>query len=231
MCIEAAEVKDIAYGLGAVLCGVAPVERFVETPPGHHPRDLLAGCRSVIVLACEWPPDLLDVTTNEYTEARNNMAAKLDALAQRMAARLCERGLTTLSKRSMGSTRLEEDGRYRDSLSLKHAAVLAGLGKIGKNTLLINERYGNMIWMSAVLTTEELEGDPLAKYDVCPDGCRRCIKACPVGALGGDWMKQQTCYDHAYRTENGRIDSKEEAILCNTCRVICPRCQGIRGER
>lgn len=230
MIIDAKAVKEMAYELGANLCGIAPVERFSGAPAGHHPTDLLAGCRSVIVLACEWPHDAVDVTTIAYTMTRDNMAVKLNTLAERLAKQLSERGLITLCKWSMGSTRLEEDGRYRDLLSLKHAAMLAGLGNIGKNTLLINEQYGNMIWMSAVLTTAELEGDPLSMYEVCPAGCQRCVKACPVGALGGAWMKQTACFDHAYRSENGRIDDKDEVILCNTCRVTCPFHLGIRKK-
>lgn len=230
MRIDSAFVKEMAYALGADLCGIAPVDRFTGVPVGHHPLDLLPGCRSVIVMACEWPSDAVDVTTIAYTQMRDSMAVKLNLLAERMAKQLSRIGLTTFCKKSMGSTRLEEDGRYRDLLSLKHAAMLAGLGKIGKNTLLINEQYGNMIWLSAVLTTEELEYDPLAAYEVCPVVCQRCIKACPVGALGGEMMKQQTCYGHAYQTVSGRIDSKEEIIVCNTCRIVCPYHLGIRSN-
>src|SRR5690606_27940466 len=127
-------------------------------------------------------------------------------------------------KRSMGPCKWDGDGRYRDTLSLKHAAVLAGLGKIGRNTLLINDRFGNMLWMSAVLADAYIPPDPLAAYSACLPGCRKCVQACPVRALDSIWMQQQRCYDYAYRSLNGAInsDSCDEHIACNTCRVICP---------
>ena len=50
------------------------------------------------------------------------------------------------------------DGRKEQFgyISLKHAAEIAGLGVIGKNYLLTNPQYGNLIWLSAILTNAEL---------------------------------------------------------------------------
>jgi len=50
---------------------------------------------------------------------------------------------------------------------LKHAAVRAGLGRMGKNTLLVNDRLGNMLWLGAILIDQELAEDALANYDAC----------------------------------------------------------------
>ncbi len=43
-------------------------------------------------------------------------------------------------------------GRWRNIVSAKHCAVAAGLGRIGKNTLVVTPEYGNMVWLNAVLT-------------------------------------------------------------------------------
>ncbi len=231
MALQSTDVKRIAAELGADLCGIASADRFVAAPKGHHPRDLFPDCRSVIVLACEFPHDALDVTSFEYTRARNAMAEEMDALAGRLAARLEVLGAAVFTKRSMGPCKWDEDGRYRDTLSLKHAAVLAGLGKIGRNTLLINDRFGNMVWLSAVLVDADLAPDPLAAYNACLPGCRKCVQACPVRALDSIWMQQQRCYDYAYRSTSGAINSasSDERIVCNTCRVICPHAFGINA--
>ena len=49
------EVKEIAYKLGAELCGIAGLDRFSDAPEGYHPRDVWPGCRSVISFACRFP--------------------------------------------------------------------------------------------------------------------------------------------------------------------------------
>ncbi len=42
------EIKEIAYSLGADLCGVACLERFENAPVGFHPLDVFPNCKSVI---------------------------------------------------------------------------------------------------------------------------------------------------------------------------------------
>jgi epoxyqueuosine reductase len=64
----------------------------------------------------------------------------------------------------------------------KRFGQLAGLGSIGKNTLLINQRFGSWIFLAALLTTAELVYDRPAAADCCGT-CRACLDACPNGAL------------------------------------------------
>jgi epoxyqueuosine reductase QueG len=216
-------VKQAATSLGADLCGIAPADTFSGAPKGHHPRDIVPKCKSVIVLACRFPLESMNGGPEIYTLVRNQMVKIMDVLAGALAKDLEPKGMLAVPKKSMGSCAWDESGRYRDTLSLKHAAVLAGLGKIGRNTLLINEKFGNMIWLSAVLTSLELRPDPPAAYEACIPGCKLCSKACPVSALATEFMEQQRCYDHAYSNDTGR-----EMISCWKCRKACPRYLGIK---
>ncbi|MCX8130483.1 MAG: epoxyqueuosine reductase [Clostridia bacterium] len=216
------DVKGISAKYGADLCGIASIDRFTTAPRGYHPCDILPSCKSVVVVACEFPRSSLSDPKN-YTQVRNQLVKKLDNMASLISKELKSRGTAAVAKRSIGPCEWDEDDRYRDDMSLIYAGVYAGLGKIGKNNLLINNKYGNMIWCSAVLTSEKLEADPLAEYEVCAKNCKICINSCPVGAIDGKLIKQLTCYDNAYTYRGGR-----QQIICWKCRTVCPNCFGIK---
>lgn len=90
--ISADDVKQLAYRLGANLCGIAPVERFQHAPRGFHPCDVLPECRSVIVLGATWPESSLEQGSAVYTMARDLMADKLDLMAKALALELQGKG-------------------------------------------------------------------------------------------------------------------------------------------
>ena len=95
---------------------------------------------------------------------------------------------------------------------------------LGKNTLLINEDYGNMIQIGAVLVAAVLPEDPIASYEACTTDCRLCLDSCPVGALDGKTVNQELCRPLSnYRTEKGYILKK-----CNLCRRVCPNALGLK---
>jgi len=102
-------------------------------------------------------------------------------------------------------------------ISMKHAAVLCGLGSIGKSSLLINPEYGNRLTIGAVLTDLELESDAL-QPDLCIDGCSRCVDSCPVQAIADRRVNQKLCRTNTYvKTARGF-----DTVDCNKCRVVCP---------
>lgn len=86
---------------------------------------------------------------------------------------------------------------------MKHAAVLAGLGRLGKSTLLLNRAYGNRSRSGVVLLNLPLEADPTAE-EVCLPGCRLCVDGCPAGAIEDGTVVQSRCRARAYIT-NARV--------------------------
>lgn len=223
--LTATDVKHLARELGADLCGVAPVERFAGAPEGFHPRDVLPECRAVVVLGCGFLRNSVRAaSTIPYTDVRNHLTRRMDDLAIRLCYALEARDVPALPVNAIGPTEWDaRTGKSRGILSLKHAAELAGLGRIGRNTLLVNDRWGNMLWLSAVLVAAPLAGDAPAAYATCPDGCRACLDACPVGALDGVSMDQKKCWEYAFGTHHGG----EWRIKCHTCRSVCPHCFGL----
>ena len=67
---------------GASVVGIAASKDFVSAPEGYKPADQLNGCCSVIVLGAPFPQEALSKNTVEYTEIRNEMVKKMDAIAK-----------------------------------------------------------------------------------------------------------------------------------------------------
>lgn len=224
--INAEEIKARALELGADLCGIASVERFEEAPAGTHPRDVLPDGRSVVVMAVRFPASTLSGPSQAaYTFVRNQVLRKVDDISFQLASELEERGFGAIPIPSSDPYDSWDPERRHGQgiLSLKHAAVLAGLGKMGKNTLLVNDRFGNMIWLGAIVVNAPLAPDPLAGYQTCPPGCRICIESCPVQALDGTTIVQKKC-----RSVSGKYTEGGGMVYdCNLCRKLCPQCRGL----
>jgi epoxyqueuosine reductase len=214
------ELKKICKQQGADLIGFASADSFKEAPKGSHPTDVLPSCKSVLVLGCRFPVEAMDMKPDGYTKIRNQMTTKMNKLAVGISKEIKDLGVEAAPIKSINSS--WRDNRSRGPISLKHAAVLAGLGKTGKNTLVVNKEYGNMIWLSAVLTSIPLKSDKPADYEVCKQGCNLCIKSCPSSALGKEMMEQLTCYSYAFKKPKGKLE-----IQCWKCRQVCPGCLGL----
>jgi epoxyqueuosine reductase len=229
MAITSKFIKQTAFSLSADLCGIASVDRFVDAPKGAHPRDVLPESKSVIVIAKRFLTGTTKCSSSiPYTIIRNQLSFMIDKITLELSYILESKGAISVPTGAIEPCNWDQENkRIRGLISLKHSAELAGLGKIGKNTLLVNEKYGNMIWLGAVITDLELKPDKIADYNVCPDNCNLCIKSCPVGALGNPKMNQQECRKYAFGEENGG----EWRIKCYKCRAICPNTNSIKKIR
>ena len=219
--INSETVKKKAMQFGADICGIASISRFVDAPNGFHPCDIYPDCKSAIVYASHFPLGTLKSKTNTpYTLVRNTLVQKLDLLSFNLSDELERDGITSVPVPSADPYDYWDAkmNHGRGILSLKHAGVLAGLGKMGKNTLLINDRYGNMIWLGAVLVEADLEPDPMASYDGCPEKCRICIDLCPQDALDGKTINQKLCRENS----TSCTDGGGWILSCNICRKSCP---------
>lgn len=102
------------------------------------------------------------------------------------------------------------------------AALTAGLGVLGKNRLLINEKYGSYVFIGAMLSTLE-PTYPINEPIKSCIGCGKCVSACDF--LSG---KAQICLSdlnqkkHLSDEELFLVRSKKIRWGCDICQEVCP---------
>lgn len=223
--IDSKKVKEILYSLGADLCGIASMERFDNAPAGYHPLDVFPMCKSVISFGCRFPVGTLFCKTPiPYTRVRNSITSKMDAIALDFCIEMEKYQIMCVPIPTNESVWDEKTQRWRSIVSQKHIAQAAGLGTIGRHSLLITPEYGSMLWLGACLCSQELQPDEL-KEDIC-DHCNLCVEACPVNALEKQDLDQQACWDHAFGDDE---ETKTWCISCHQCRDVCPYHLGSRN--
>jgi len=113
------------------------------------------------------------------------------------------------------------DQRFLTALfSYKHAAELAGLGTIGRNSLLITPEFGPRVRLVCLLTEAPLGGSPRAKKEICVN-CDACIRECPARALQmpgpGEVYSMNKFACRAYR---------QAGLVCSVCLKVCDEITG-----
>jgi epoxyqueuosine reductase len=139
--------------------------------------------------------------------------------------------------RKMESRLHEEFGEFESRMYVdtgpvveRALATAAGLGWTGKNTCLIHPKLGSYGFLAVVLTS--LEVSPRGQRPEIPDwcgSCRRCLDACPTGALIAPYQMDATkCISYLTIEHKGTIAPEllqgmgRQVLGCDICQDVCP---------
>lgn len=181
---------------------------------------------SAIVFAAPYGRQL---TLDDYAEADfedgiQAAAARLGEIAADLDALLEMRGIDRYAPPVAQEDEIDLLARF----SFKYAATRAGLGWYGKNDVIITERYGPRMRLSALLVAAPLDyGQPIDESR-CPADCFRCVEACPCGALRGvqwraDSLRAELIdYHRCNRMRSAFIPKLGRKSACGLCFAACP---------
>lgn len=243
---RALAIREEALRLGFSACGFAKAEPVSEemagvfdrwTENGYHadmqymernrhlrldPTQLVPGCRTLIVVALNYYPKQLLPTEGYqiayYAYGKDYHRVVKDKLNQLFAY------IKTLIP--------DVEGRaFCDTAPLleRYWAMKAGLGFIGLNRQLIIPGKGSYFFLGVLAVDAEIGTPTLSiKEGVSCGSCKRCLIACPTGALTLDGINCRRCLSYLTIEHRGPIPKDMAQKLgrriygCDTCQRVCP---------
>jgi len=178
------DIRNFALELDIDDVGFANVSDY-KSPRTTPLEQILPGVKSIIVLAMH---------EMSHVESPNTCIAMNGRLDIMEFSRHCNFKIAKFIERKFHSKAMTVPVSYPQTMdpkngggtvaevSLRHAAVAAGLGSFGRNNLVIHPRLGARVIFTAILTDIELESDPPCTEDLCIH-CDICVKTCPANAL------------------------------------------------
>ncbi len=220
MKILTSELSSLLHNEGASLVGFGDISALDYQ-----------GFTSCVALAVMIPAKVIagikNGPTRDYFDSYHELNARLNALAELAAKYLSDRGHRALPQTT---TTVVESPGYRTPVPHKTCATRAGLGWIGKSTLLVTEEYGPAVRLSSVLTDAEFDSvsEPI-NVSRC-GSCTACASACPGQAIKGALWDVNAPLESLVDVEDCRKAARalaadmigEQITLCGKCIETCP---------
>jgi epoxyqueuosine reductase QueG len=203
------EIKEYALSHGAELVGILSPEAIDATPEywigwqvqqaSKKTTDYMDDPRSIIVLGYHAFDDIHEAQIAHNGIIEYPVYERMRLYTRRVARHLEEKGYRCIV--------------YPFNLSQKRMAQLAGLGSMGKNSLIINPVYGPWIRLQSILTDAPLVPDHEYAEDLCM-GCTKCIDACPTGALTPYRVDPEKCLIGISEAELAKLIDDDLPFTC-----------------
>lgn len=215
----------------------------IVAPEGFHPKDVLPSSKTLIIFGKVMAPFIFDLDSKVKSFYLHKLVEDMDRISFEISNRLISEGYKSIPITTFFPSRVSK-GKIKGILSLKHCAVQAGMGRLGKNTILISKKHGNTLCLSAILTEKELKSTQNDNNKELCLKCNKCIKECPTHAINEEGVKVTKCINFVnpipklFRPIIGKVMGYEmfrrhlEIFVntiswnvdmeCSRCLMICP---------
>lgn len=197
------------------------------------PHQILSECQVILVLGTPYfPPKMNEMENNPLPLEHKNTPGRISSYAwgddyhsvlpERMQALV--NFIETQIGRSIPHRWYTDTGPILE----REFAQRAGLGWIGKNTCLINPKFGSYFFLSEILLGIELNPDPPFNADRC-GSCSRCINACPTACILPDrTIDARKCISYLTIELKDTVPVELRPQIgdwvfgCDICQQVCP---------
>jgi len=188
-----AELKSMAYGLGADLVGVGNIERWKNCPPLMSPAGILPTARSVLVCGMHHTDAMIEIGGENSPHEQGSyvyqmlMNMHLDVMSYEIGRRLEDLGYRTVPICSSNIWRYREykdlKSTFSPDMSHIYASIAAGLTELGYSGIAMSPEYGPRNRFVSIITEAPLVPSPLLPGNTVCDRCMLCVKNCPTEAF------------------------------------------------
>jgi epoxyqueuosine reductase QueG len=218
------KIKTLSQQWGCSLFGVADLRSFkkeeILLPPSLMDK-LSYGISVGFHLSDAILEEILNQPTPLYFHHYQRVNILLDTVGLIVTSAIQDLGYQAMS---IPASQIVDWKTQKGHLSHKHVASAAGLGWIGRNNLLVNEKFGSRIRLVTVLTDLPLVISPPSIIDC--GSCLDCLSVCPAGAI----KVRQEEFDHLRCYEQLRTFAKTLHFSHNICGVCVKACKGFEGS-
>ena len=214
------ELKKLALEYGADFIGFCelPYSPAKEFPEMRYALSIGVKLSTAVMKTIDNAPSFV------YFQHYRTANALLDSVAFRLSREIEKRGFSAMP--IAASQSLGKNNPYCGILPHKTAAVLSGLGFVGKSGLFLSSEYGSAVRLATILTDMPLESELPVIENGCGD-CTVCMRACPAGAIFGE--KPTTDGERNFDPEKCSKYMKEHfqdigrGSVCGICIKVCPK--------
>jgi epoxyqueuosine reductase QueG len=210
-------IKKICIEQGVDLFGVADISKIKDdfALPGELTENLNRAVCLGIRLSQAILKDIKEAPTKIYFHHYRTLNALLDQIALKVTNHIQRLGFNALP---IPASQILDWQNQTAHLSHKKLAVLAGLGWIGRNNLLVNKDLGSQFRLATILTDMSLEADRPSK-DGCGT-CRLCVTICPAQAIKVEArdFEHNKCFEKLKEFQKQKL---ADQYICGVCVNVC----------